>query len=546
MKLRVLKKIIKLLYGLSNFNGKPFRFLYETEYKKHLVSGDVEESEHIERVNPEVTGLSSSYLNSYFRELQSINGIVAHSIAITRYGKLVATFDTYPYDGSLWHTSFSMAKSVVGLAVGIAIDEGYMSEKSTIGELVDFSKYKITPDKDVLNCTVKELLSMTARVNYGEDGALVEADWLKGFMEAGRKKGDGFIYNSMCTFVLAFLVGERTGVGFSEYVTDKLFQPLGIKRAYFEKNAKGYEKGGFGLLITVEDMAKLGNLVLNYGEYNGKRIVSEDYVRKSVSVQAKVPDYVSNYNYGYQTWIKDDGSLYSFNGMFGQNVFIFPRTGVVIAVTGGDDDMFHTNPIFELTYKYFSDLNYLPKEIERASRDSNTLTIEEFEGKKYSFGKDASRIGLMPIVSGVFQGVYPSGLVSLSFKDGNMIIEENDSTYVIPLRVKASRQIVDISGDRYEIATIAKNVGKSLVINVYFLELASMREITVTQSDTGVTLSWSETPGEGFLKGGRRMVLEAVKDKKFLAWLISRRHAWLWRRVRKTLSPKVEGKLVNR
>ena len=94
MKFRVLKKIVKLMYGLSNFNGKPFRFLYETEYKKQLVSGDVEESEHIERANPEVAGLSSSYLNSYFRELQSINGIVAHSIAMTRYGKLVATFDT--------------------------------------------------------------------------------------------------------------------------------------------------------------------------------------------------------------------------------------------------------------------------------------------------------------------------------------------------------------------------------------------------------------------------------------------------------------------
>lgn len=544
MKFRVIKKIIKLMYGLSNFNGKPFRFLYETEYKKDLVSEDVEESEHIERIMPEDVGVKSDYLKSYFDELQSTEGVVAHSVAITRYGKLIATHDTYPYDAKLWHTSFSMAKSVVGLAVGIAIDEGYLSEGSRIGELVDFSKYGIKADSEVLNCTVKQLLSMTARVDYGEDGALVEANWLKGFMEAGRKKGVGFIYNSMCTFMLAFLVGERTGVGFSEYVRNKLFNPLGIKRAYFEKNAMGIEKGGFGLLITVEDMAKLGNLVLNYGEYDGKRIVSEDYVKKSVTVQAKVPDYVSSYNYGYQTWIKEDGSLYTFNGMFGQNVFIFPRTGIVVAVTGGDDDMFHSNPIFELTYRYFADLDYLPKEIKKVDKDTSTLTIEEFEDKKYKFGKDASRIGLMPIVSGVFQGTYPSGLLSLSFEDGNLIIEENLATFTIPLKTCAVRQVVDISGDRYEIATTAKNVGESLVINIYFLELASRREITITSCNKGITLTWSETPGEDFLKGGKNMVLRALKGKKFLTWLISRRHAWLWRRVRKTLSPKVEGKLV--
>lgn len=544
MKLRVLKKIIKLMYGLSNFNGKPFRFLYETEYKKHLVSADMPESTHMDRVSPDEVGIDNSYLNAYFDEIQSTNGIVAHSVVVSRYGKIIGNYDTYPYDGKLWHTSFSMAKSVVGLAVGIAIDEGYMTVDSTIGELVDFSKYGITPNREVSNCTVKELLSMTARVDYGEDGALVEADWLKGFMEAGTKKGEGFRYNSICTFMLAFLVGARTGVGFSVYVKEKLFEPLGIKRAYFEKNAMGNEKGGFGLLITVEDMAKFGNLVLNYGEYDGKRIVSEDYVRASVSLQAKVPDYVSNYDYGYQTWIGEDGSLYTFNGMFGQNVFIFPHTGVVVAVTGGDDDMFHSNPIFKLTCKYFSDLDYQVEVKNKTEKRGATLDIKEFDGKKYTFGKEASRIGLMPIVSGVFQGTYPSGLLSLSFKDDNMIIEENLATYTIPLCVEAVRQVVEISGDRYEIASTARSDGDSLEINIYFLELASKRTITLTPCTTGVLVSWCETPGEDFLKGGKNMVLDALKGKKFLTWLISRRHGWLWKRVRKTLSPKVVGKIV--
>lgn len=544
MKFRVLKKIVKLMYGLSSFNGKPFRFLYETEHKKHLVSADMPESTHLSRVNPEDVGLDNGHLNSYFEEVKGTKGTVVHSIAVTRYNKLIGSYDIEPYDGTLWHTSFSMSKSVVGLAVGIAIDEGYMTLVSTVGELVDFTKYGITPDKEVSLCTVGELLSMTARVDYGEDGALVEADWLKGFMEAGKKKGEGFRYNSMCTFMLAFLVGERTGVGFSDYVREKLFEPLGIKRAYFEKNAMGHEKGGFGLLINVEDMAKLGNLVLNYGVYDGKRVVSEDYVRKSVSVQTNVPDYVSRYDYGYQTWINEDGSLYVFNGMFGQNVFIFPHTGVVVAVTGGDADMFHSNPIFELTCKYFLSLDNTPRISVEEKRADVSLSIEQFEGKKYSFGKDASRIGLMPIVSGVFQGTYPSGLKSISFDDGNMVIEENLATYTLPLKREAFRQVVDISGDRYEIASTARSEGEALVVDVYFLELASRRRITVTPCTTGIVLSWSETPGEDFLKGGISMALNAVKGKKFLTWLLSRRHVWLWKRVRKTLSPTVVGRLI--
>lgn len=546
MKFRVLKKIVKLMYGLSNFNGKPFRFLYETEYKKNIVTNDLPESSHLDRVTPEEVGIERERIDTYFNLLESTSGIVAHSAIVTRHSKVIGEHSVYPYDKDVFHTSFSMSKSVVGLVVGIAIDEGYMRLEDKIGDLVDFESYSIVPDDEVKEVTVKQLLNMTARVDYGEDGALVEADWLKGFMEAGKKSGEGFAYNSMCTFVLAVLVGARTGVDFSEYTREKLFEPLGIKSAFFERNAVGQVKGGFGLLITVEDMAKLGNLVLNGGVYEGKRVVSQDYVTQAVSVQSRAPEYVSKYDYGYQIWTEGEGGVYIFNGMFGQNVFIFPKTDIVVAVTGGDNDMFHDNPIFELTCRFFKDLDYIPQADKREEKGENTLSIDWFCDKRFTFDKKASRIGLMPIVSGVFQGTYPSGLKSLKFSNDTMLIEEYSSTYTIPLTTTPTRRVVDISGDRYEIASIARSEGDSLIVDVYFLELVSKRRIIVTPCGDKITLSWSEEPGVDFLKGGRKLVLGAVKGKRFLTWLLSRRANWLWRRVSKTLSPKVVGKISNR
>ena len=541
MKFRVLKKIVKLVYRLSTFNGKPFRFLYETEYKKHPVSADMPESTHIDRVEPKDVGVDNEYIQSYFNEIACAKGVVTHSIAISKDGKYIANYDTYPYDSNIWHTSFSMSKSVVGLVVGIAMDEGYFKLDDKIGDVIDFTKYDVKPDDEVKNCTIKDLLTMTARVNYGEDGALVDSDWLKGFMEAGKKDGVGFNYNSMCTFMLAFIVGHKTGVGFSEYADKKLFQPLGIRRAFFEKNAVGHEKGGFGLLITVEDMLKLGNLVLNRGMYEGVRVVSEQYITDMTSVQSHPPKYVSRYAYGYQTWVGED--VYMFNGMFGQNVFIFPATRIVVAVTGGDDDMFHDNPIFNITIKYFKHLDHAPTTFIKESQ-VRSLSLDGLEGKSYKFGKKACRIGIMPIVAGVFQGTYPSGVKSLSFSDSSMIVEEYKGSYTIPLTTDSARQILDIGGDRYEISTVSYSEEDSIIIDLYFLELASKRQIKLTPCGDKLKVWWDETPGVVFLKGGDKIVLGAVKGKRFLTWFLSRPHRWLWRRIDRTLSPKLVGKRV--
>lgn len=544
MKFRVLKKIVKMLYGLSSFNGKPFKFTYGLVDKKRRVSSDMPESTPIDRVTPESVGIETEYIDAYFRELKNTPEVVTHSLVVTKDGKLIANYNTYPYDNKIWHTSFSMSKSVVGIAVGIAIDEGYMSIHDKIGDKVDFTLYGITPDPEVEKCTVRDLLTMTARVDYGEDGALAEADWLKGFMQAGNKKGEGFRYNSMCTFVLAFLVSVSTGRGFSEYVREKLFEPLGIHRVYFEKNALGQEKAGFGLLILPEDMAKLGSLVLNGGVYDGKRIVSAEYIGQMISVQAKVPEYVSRYDYGYQTWCKDDGSVYIFNGMFGQNVFMFPHTGIVVAVTGGDNDMFHDNPVFDVTYKYFSDLAHHPDNFENESeKNAHASLLKQLNGNTYRFGKKACRTGLMPIVSGVFQGNYPTGLKRITFNDDEMVVEEILDTHTVPLD-DGARFVTEINGERYEIATRVSGDEDRVEIKFHFLELASTRTFIIRKVRDGIELKSTEAPGVGFLRNGQKMVLDALKGKKFLSWLLSRRHKWLWKRVDKTLEPKLIGKIV--
>lgn len=296
-----------------------------------------------EELLPEQTGVRSEGLLKMLSELSESVGIYPHSIVVLKDGKLIAKADWTPFSARYLHVSHSLCKSITAMAMGIAVKEKYLSEDEKItGIFSDELPENI--HESMNNVTLKHLLTMSSGVKFNEAGALSGDKWKEKFLssEVVFEPGSDFRYNSLNSYMLAAAVCRRTGISLSEYLGRRLFTPMGITDFYWEKSPDGIEKGGWGLYMSVYDYAKLGQLYLNGGVWNGISLVPVEWVKKSVSPLISKPDSPCYEGYGYQTWLSKNRDGFVFSGMFGQNVFVFPKRNMVIAMTAGSYNLFPT------------------------------------------------------------------------------------------------------------------------------------------------------------------------------------------------------------
>ncbi|MDO4573447.1 MAG: serine hydrolase, partial [Clostridia bacterium] len=134
--------------------------------------------------------------------------------------------------------------------------------------------------------------------------------------------GTRFEYNSMNTYMLAAIVRRKTGLTLTEYLGPRLFEPLKIGWRHWETAPGGTEKGGWGLSLSAESVAKIGQLYLNRGVWtvNGreKRLLSAAWIEEATRPQIDTPDGEITYGYGHQIWMTARPGAFLFNGAFGQ------------------------------------------------------------------------------------------------------------------------------------------------------------------------------------------------------------------------------------
>ena len=309
------------------------------EFRHDKVIGETS----LQRRTPESQGVSSAFFVDLIRELSKDRECNMHKLMFLRHGYVIAECAFEPYDMDMWHVSYSMCKSIVGMAIGILVDEGKLSIDDKLSDIFSPS---LSPfgffRKSV---TVKNLLTMSSGIEFNEAGAISGNDWRKSYLEASFKfdPGKEFEYNSMNTYMLSAIVTEITGKSLFDFVKERIFEPMGIWRCFWESCPQSITKGGWGLFMRTEDMAKLGQLYLQKGMWDGKQLVPESWVKDSTSWQIETGK-EDNSHYGYQLWINDDrpGS-FAYNGMMGQNVFIYPDIDMVVVTNAGNSDIFQTS-----------------------------------------------------------------------------------------------------------------------------------------------------------------------------------------------------------
>lgn len=316
------------------------------------------EEQPLPRATPESQGVSSAHIMSYLKALKEDPEANPHHAIVMRHGYIIAECAFAPYQKGMWHITHSMCKSFTGMAVGLAIQEGALHLDDKIDDIFPQSINLLSRlgRKDV---TIRNLLNMTSEVDFYEAGAISGNEWLKKYMSAGTKcdPGTKWDYNSMNSYVLSAAVQEKTGENLFDYLNKRVFTPLGITEVFWEKSPEGITKGGWGMFIRPEDACKLGLLYLNHGVWNGTQIIPEDWVLASTKPQADN----GKYGYGYQIWMEERPGGYAYNGLFGQDVVIYPDDDMIIMVNAGNREMTQSGNLTEIMRRYFG-ISYHPSD----------------------------------------------------------------------------------------------------------------------------------------------------------------------------------------
>ena len=560
------------------------------------------------RATPESQGISSDLFAALLRELDTSKDTEMHHFMALRHGKVICECNFAPYPKGMWHITHSMCKSITGMAIGMLIEE----EKLKLDENI----YDIFPDhinafskifRPVI--TVENLLTMTSGVTFNESGIVSGNDWLGSFLNASvnGKPGTEFQYNSLNTYVLSAIVTKRTGETLTEYLTPRLFGPLGITKYYWETCPKGITKGGWGLFLCAEDMAKLGQLYLQRGKWNGQQLVSEYWIEISTARHLKTQN--DTYGYGYQLWMEQRPGSFEYNGMLGQNVIIYPDMDMVLVTNAGNKEMFQDCIMLNIIRKYFP-VNYHPADVlpenplshsllkrlcgelengEHNNRSTslrgrwkrNVVSRRKHSDKKYSYRISAAvdrpsdhhsfmravsgrtyvmeqqNIGIAPLFVQVFHNNMTDGIseISFTYDAGNFYVSFTEGEVIHKLPVgfgRAADGCVDLHGEHYLVATLGEfardeNDIPVLKLEITFIEECVKRKVHIFfHEDNGIEIRWNETPGKKMILAGLSSITEELSGNFLYNSLLGDHNITtelLHRLMEQTIEPAVRGYL---
>ncbi|POX46077.1 serine hydrolase [Streptomyces sp. Ru71] len=294
---------------------------------------------------PAAQGVDAAGVDAFLDAVEAAPGIEPHSLLILRHGRLVASGWWAPYTPDRLHLLYSLSKSFTSTAAGLAAAEGLLRLDDPV--ISYFPEYadEVT-DPRVRAMLVRHVASMASghlAETFDRARALDPDDLLHGFLllPPERDPGTVFAYNQPATYTLAAIVQRVTGQTLTEYLRPRLFDPLGIGRAAWHHDRRGRELGFSGLHTTSDAIARLGQLYLDGGLWEGRRVLPEEWVAEATRAHIPTAGAMSggdwDLGYGLQFWMARHG--YRGDGAYGQFCLVLPEHDAVIAITSQSADM---------------------------------------------------------------------------------------------------------------------------------------------------------------------------------------------------------------
>ena len=532
-----INRAIELGAGLA-FTGKSNPSVIPYYPQKTEVSGY--EEQYFHRTTPEKKGVSSGRLLAMLTALEKEKRANLHALVCVKGGEIICECAHPGYSVNTWHLSHSMSKTVTGIAIGMLVDDGLLTTDTRLCDVLTGYDYK---DASYGKITVKHLLTMSTGVKFSEAGSVTESKWTETFFSSGCafEPGSEFAYNSMNSYILARIVVKLTGKSLTEFLDERLFLPLHITNRFWEVSAEGVEKGGWGLYLSAESWAKIGYMMLSGGVFEGKRILSEEWVEESHQRHIATPNTIGHFDYGYQMWSSSKGNDYLFNGMLGQNVWICPDNDLVVVMLSGGNELFQNSPARSIIEKYLSidlsndlsescfsgdslDLRRAEKHFfesrhwirpyaqkkgigHRLGLRQYSYYPEEWDALmgKYHFPKNNS--AMLPLVVRAMQNNFPSSIDSIGFEhDGEEVYftyTEGEVSYRLAVGFTDFKEsVIDVQGEKYVVRVIGEAMEDEDRNMLYKLELlfpelpnTRMIKLSFTEEDQ-LLVRMSEMPNE--------------------------------------------------
>ncbi len=273
-----------------------------------------------------------------------------HSLMILKDGKVAYERWATGHTPEELHILWSASKSFTALGVCFAADEGLLSVQDKVVDYFTDEELPAERSEWLQEMTLWDLLVMssgigrdrinTAQCRGGCDGWAQKTLACEIMFEPGTR----YDYNGMNTYLLSVVVSRVTGEKLVDYLDRKLFTPLGIEDFVWEESPEGYNSGGWGLFLSTESLAKVGQFVLQKGVWNGRQLLGEEWIADATSAQIMQSIGLNRseeelarlkaendweQGYGYQIWRCRHGAV-RFDGAYGQYCIILPEQNAVV------------------------------------------------------------------------------------------------------------------------------------------------------------------------------------------------------------------------
>lgn len=289
------------------------------------------------RSTPAEQGISTEAVIQFIDSLMAVPETQIHHAMVLRHGQVVAEVHPAPFRAADSHTLYSCSKTFVSLAVGRAIDENRLRLTDRVAAFFP-ERLPDSISDHLAAMTVRDLLVMSSGITPDWVMRNNNTDWIATWLAKPVKEpGKKFEYDSMSTFLLSAIVQRVTGMTTLQYLQSRFFDAMHITQAEWEESPDGINTGGWGLRVQAETLAKLGLLILNQGAWDGRQLVSKQWIEQATSKQMEcaastTPPTDGNQGYCYQIWrSKWPGSIRA-DGAFAQYVVMVPQEELVVVI----------------------------------------------------------------------------------------------------------------------------------------------------------------------------------------------------------------------
>lgn len=400
------------------------------------------------------------------------------------------------------HVTFSMSKSIVSMAVGIAIEQKLFTLESKINDVFLLKgNYHIKPAMKKL--TIRHLLTMQSGVAFDDVASFFEEDWKKSYFESPFlfPPGEDFAYNSLNTYILVAAIEKTSGMAFPHFMEKYLFSPMKINDISWDLCPQGTAIGGYGMKLSIPDMLKLGWLFLNDGAWmvneQTVQLVPDWWIKECKTCKVLLPEKQIIQGYSFHTWILWDGA-YLFNGLFGQNIYIHPGRNLVIATNASAYELFPDGKFVSRLMSYAGiDMNFKKAVFQFPGKNLTNVfhknhskeerkilrKMIDVEGKDFIF--ENNQVSFVPFFTQVLYSNYMTGIRKIRFRVQNcnvyMYINDCVNEYVIKLGYGVNpyiQQSLIVNEKEYRISAGCNYVSEGLYAGMIKIQFIFPEEVS--------------------------------------------------------------------